>query len=71
MAYASAELPEGLNKALAYHAAPPLNITLPETNMETQKGPVKTTVPLASGYIMGHHVSSGECIWAPAFPSTF
>ena len=34
--------------------------TLPETNMETRKGPIKTTVPLKGGY-MGFHVSLGEC----------
>ena len=34
--------------------------TLPETNMETQAGPMKTTVPLKWGY-MGFHVSFGEC----------
>ena len=28
--------------------------------METQKGPLKTTVPLKWGY-MGFHVSLGEC----------
>ena len=38
-------------------------ITLPETNMETQKGPLKTTGLLKGGY-MGFHVSLGECtIW--------
>ena len=35
--------------------------TLPETDMEIQKGPMKTTVPLKGGY-MGFHVSLGECI---------
>ena len=35
--------------------------TLPETNMETQKGPtIKTTVLLKRDY-MGFHVSLGEC----------
>ena len=34
--------------------------TLPETNMETQKGPIKATVPLKRAY-MGFHVSLGEC----------
>ena len=34
-----------------------------ETNMETQKGPIKATVPLTWGY-MGFHVSLGECIRA-------
>ena len=34
--------------------------TLLGTNMETQKGPIKTTVPLKWGY-MGFHVSLGEC----------
>ena len=36
--------------------------TLPETNMEAQKGPctIKTTVPLKRGY-MGFHVSLGGC----------
>ena len=35
-------------------------ITLPETNMETQKGPIKATVLLKGDY-MGFHVSLGEC----------
>ena len=35
--------------------------TLPETNMETQKGPIKTTVPLKGDY-MGFPVSLGECM---------
>ena len=35
-------------------------ITLPETNMEIQKGPIKTTVLLKGDY-MGFHVSLGEC----------
>ena len=35
--------------------------TLPETNMETQKGPTKTRVLLKGGYI-GLHVNLGECI---------
>ena len=35
--------------------------TLLETNMETQKGPIKTTVPLKWGY-MGFHVSFEKCI---------
>ena len=34
--------------------------TLPETNMETQKGPLKSTVLLQGDY-MGFHVSLGEC----------
>ena len=38
--------------------------TLPETNMETQKGPVKTTVLLKGDY-MGFHVSLGECNTQP------
>ena len=34
-----------------------VNLTLPETNMETpQKGPVKTTVPLKRHYV-GFHVN--------------
>ena len=33
----------------------------PGNNMETQKGPIKTTVPLNGGYL-GCHVSLGECI---------
>ena len=34
--------------------------TLPETNMEIQKGPYKDYSPLKRGY-MGFHVSLGEC----------
>ena len=37
-----------------------LNPTHPETNMKTQKGPIKITV-LLNGYFMGFHVSLGEC----------
>ena len=31
-----------------------------ETNMETKRGPIKTTV-LLKGHYMGFHVSLGEC----------
>ena len=37
-----------------------ISSTLPETNMETQKGSIKTTVLVKGGY-MGFHVSLGEC----------
>ena len=32
----------------------------PETNLQTQKGPIQTTVTL-KGVRMGFHVSLGEC----------
>ena len=35
-------------------------LTLPETNIETQKGSIKTTIFLKGGY-MGFHVNLGEC----------
>ena len=34
--------------------------TLPETNMEKRKGPIKATVLLKGDYI-GFHVNLGEC----------
>ena len=37
-----------------------MEATLPETNMETQKGPYKDYSPFKGGY-MGFHVSLGEC----------
>ena len=37
-----------------------LGSTLPETNMETKKGPIKSTV-LLKWYYTGFHVSLGEC----------
>ena len=36
------------------------NSTILETNVDIQKGPIKTAVPLKRGY-MGFHVSFGEC----------
>ena len=36
------------------------NLTLPETNMETQKGPYEDYSPSKRGY-MGFHVTLGEC----------
>ena len=41
-----------------------LAVTLPETNMETQKGPYKDYSPFEGGL----HVSLGECtvsVWGP------
>ena len=41
-------------------ACPKVGFTLPETNMQTQKGPIKTTV-LLKGDNLGFHVGLGEC----------
>ena len=50
-----------LNHCLALSQTRRHHLTLPVTNMGTQKGPYKDYSPSERGLYMGFHVSLGEC----------